>query len=365
VTPTNIPLLSNLWGQPYNYIYQANSILEGLDNSKGVSTAVKNQISGEGKFIRAFCYFYLVNMFGDVPLVTSTNYQINAILSRTPKSQVYQQIITDLKDAQTLLTDNYISGSERVRPNKSAATALLARVYLYVGDYVNAELQATTVVNNTAQYSLLSNLNSVFLKNSSEAIWQLKPVTTNTNTKEGSLFIITAVPSYVTLSNQLYNSFELGDNRKTSWTHDTTILSNLYHYAFKYKIKANPILSEYSMILRLAEQYLIRAEARVQQNNIPGAQSDLNVIRNRAGLANTTANTQSALLDAILHERQVELFTEWAHRWLDLKRMEKIDAVMSTVTIQKGGTWNTNQQLYPIPQSEIDKNSGLSQNAGY
>jgi hypothetical protein len=119
------------------------------------------------------------------------------------------------------------------------------------------------------------------------------------------------------------------------------------------------------MMLRLAEQYLIRAEARGQQNNISGAQADLNVIRNRAGLPNTTAATQSDLLSAILHERQVELFTELGQRLLDLKRTNNVDNVMRVVTPLKGGTWNSNWQLYPVPVSDIQKNPALVQNSGY
>jgi len=121
-------------------------------------------------------------------------------------------------------------------------------------------------------------------------------------------------------------------------------------------------------VFRLAEQYLIRAEAKAQQGtDMIGAAADLNVIRNRAGLANTTASTHDDLLAAVAHERQIELFAEWGHRWFDLKRTGQVDAVMSAVTPQKNpsGTWKTYQQLYPVPQSEISKNPFLKQNAGY
>ncbi|HEY4197438.1 MAG TPA: RagB/SusD family nutrient uptake outer membrane protein, partial [Mucilaginibacter sp.] len=117
---------------------------------------------------------------------------------------------------------------------------------------------------------------------------------------------------------------------------------------------------------RLAEQYLIRAEARSQEGNVSGAQSDLNVIRNRAGLANTTASTQTTLLTAILHERQVEMFTEWGHRWLDLKRTGTVDAVMSLVLPAKGGGgWNPNMALMPLPLGDLQADQNLTQNPGY
>ncbi len=94
---------------------------------------------GEARFFRAFCYFYLVNLFGDVPLATTTDSTINARLPRIPSDEVYQQIITDLKEAESLLSTEYLDANlksygglpERVRPTKWAASAMLARVYLY------------------------------------------------------------------------------------------------------------------------------------------------------------------------------------------------------------------------------------------
>src|SRR6202000_1804437 len=97
--------------------------------------------TGEAKFIRAFWHLYLTNVYGDVPLALTTDYNVTGKLSRTPRVQVLQQVITDLKDAQSSLNSNYVdvtdttATTERVRPNKAAATALLARVCLYLGDY--------------------------------------------------------------------------------------------------------------------------------------------------------------------------------------------------------------------------------------
>jgi hypothetical protein len=119
------------------------------------------------------------------------------------------------------------------------------------------------------------------------------------------------------------------------------------------------------MVLRLAEQYLIRAEARAAMNNLTGAKADLDVIRVRAGLPRTTANTKEAILNAIAHERRIELFTEWGHRWFDLKRTGAIDSVMKNIAIEKASIWNTNFKLFPIPQTEILLNSRLIQNNGY
>jgi hypothetical protein len=379
---------SSFWSDIYSTVFVTNSALEGLNSSTGLTPSVKQQLLGEAKFIRAFCYFYLVNLFGDVPLILGTNYKQNAMLARTSKDQVYQQIILDLKDAQDLLSEKYLDGSltaysakpEKVRPTKWAATALLARTYLYTGKWTDAEAQATSVISISTVFSL-DTLNGVFLKNSKEAIWQLQPVKNGvySNTQEGAFFKlpstgpdITGYPVY--LSNNVLNSFEPNDQRKSKWT-DSVVVSisgvpKAFYFTSKYKIgQVNTAVAEYSMVLRLAEQYLIRAEARAQQNNLGNAIADLDMIRQRAGLplvANTNPGiSQSALLDKIFHERQVELFTEWGHRWFDLKRTGKVDAVMSIVTPQKGGTWETTDQLYPIPVTELQRNPNLTQNPGY
>jgi hypothetical protein len=376
---------SEFWSSTYPLIYICNSTIEGLNNSTSLTPAVKQQLLGEAKFMRAFFYFYLVNLYGDVPLVLSTDYTINSLLSRTSQIGVYQQVITDLKEAQDLLANGYVkadgitlyspSSAERIRPCKAAAATLLAKTYLFVNDWQNAEIEATSVINNNSLYDTVS-LNKVFLKNSKEAIWQLQPVTNAaiTNTAEGVAFVLSLAPTGVNsshpvyLSSSLLNSFELGDQRKTNgnWINVYSDASGTYYYPFKYKISANGApVTEYTMILRLGELYLIRAEARAQQGNISGAQADLNVIRERAGLNNTTANDKNSLLTAILHERQIELFTELGNRWLDLKRTTNIDAKMTSAAIIKNSTWRHYQALYPLPANDILRDPNLDQNSGY
>jgi starch-binding outer membrane protein, SusD/RagB family len=170
------------WTKIYNYIYTTNSVIEGVNASTTISDPVKEQLLGEAMFMRAFFHFYLVNLFGNVPIAVTTDYRINTTSSRDDKQMVYDQIISDLKAAQELLNKNFVgldlktTSTERVRPNKWAAMALLARVYLYVEDWANAESLATGVIGNTADFGLLKDLNAVFIKNSREAIWQLQPV---------------------------------------------------------------------------------------------------------------------------------------------------------------------------------------------
>ncbi len=362
LTSNNVELDGFLWQAPYQCIYQANSILEGLAVSANVSTTLKAELIGEAKFIRAFCYFYLTNLFGNVPLITTTDYQKNSVAYSAPTDSVYDFIVSDLISAQGSLANDYsYSNGERVRPNSWAAAALLARVYLYRGKWKDAETQSTNVINESSIYTILTDLNSVFLANSGEAIWQLMPTRPGNNTGEGNIYILTSEPLYATLAPDLINAFEPGDQRKESWVADTTFGSNIYYFAFKYKVKTSNEVTEYSMVLRLAEQYLIRAEARAELEDILGAKEDLNVIRNRADLDDVSANDQTSLLKSIYQERQVELFTEWGHRWLDLKRTGQATQILSQI---KSG-WQATDTLYPIPQPDIQKDPNLAQNPGY
>lgn len=366
ITVTNSAALT-FWGASgYAYIYQANSILEGLQKSQMVTPDIKTQLEGEAVFLRAFLHFYLANLFGDVPYITSTDYRSNTVAPQVPKKSVYELIIQDLKDAQNRLPENFdLAGSERIRPTKWAATALLARTYLYNGNWDLAESESTVLINNQTLFSL-PTLDEVFLKNSSEAIWQLKPLAASRNTNEGNIFILTGTPRYSALTTELINSFENGDLRRQKWIGEMTVGENTWYYPYKYKIQngATP-LEEYSMVLRLAEQYLIRAEARCMQNNLPAAISDIDIIRQRSNLpliaAENPSISKNDLLIAIEQERRNELFTEWGHRWLDLKRTDRADPILSAI---KPG-WQSTDILYPIPQSEVLVNPNIEQNLGY
>jgi hypothetical protein len=366
ISPDNNGLRTGLWQEPYKNIYAANLVLENLEKSNGVTATVKQQLQGEAKFIRAFCYFYLTNLFGSVPLILSTDYKVNAVAAASTSEQIYIQMIKDLTEAKAQLSDAYPS-IERVRANRWAAAALLARVYLYHRQWANAETEATGIIAKNDQYNLEENLSQVFLKNNKEAILQFfVPTINDVNTYEGQLFILDTPPgaqTQVVLNDNLVQSFEPNDRRLANWVGTYVTENASWHYAAKYKVKAGATpSSEYSMVLRLGEQYLIRAEARTMQDNFQGARDDLNKIRNRAGLDNLSYNTQAELLLAIEKERKVELFAEWGHRWLDLKRTGRASVVLGPL---KAPNWQNTDMLYPIPQSEITNNKNLVQNNGY
>ena len=354
-----------IWQSCYAVIYNANAIIEGLHDANNISFASKNQFIGEALFIRAFCHFYLVNLFGDVPLITTTSVNQTSNAARTSITEIYQQIISDLLQAQGLLAVDYsFSGGERVRANKWVATAFLARVYLYQKDWNDAEIQSASLINNSDLFTLLADLNTIFLENSQEAIWQFLSYEGRGFTTVGKLLSggsAMTVPTYALTQYQM-NAFEPDDQRAIDWISNRSINGQNYYIAFKYKNSTTSSGNvEYDMALRLSEQYLIRSEARAEQGKIPEAADDLNIIRNRAGLPEISITDKDSLLIAIEHESQCEFFAEWGHRWFDLKRTGHIDAVLGS---EKPG-WKTTAALLPIPQIEISKNPKLNQNPGY
>lgn len=360
----------NLWSGAYNIIYLTNSLLEGIENSGNLSEDVYRRLKGEASFIRAFTHFYLINLYGEVPLVITTNYEENALATKSSKEDIYDQILVDLQTSEDLLGDDY-SGGERTQINRFTATAMLARVHLYLGNWVEAEKKSSEVIAQKGLYEILDDLDKVFLSNSKEAIWQLSPEgrgSLQTQTNEGARFIIDPDAPWqaeLKLEPSFVNILEPTDKRNLYWVGFDEGLEA--HFANKYKIRISNSLpiEEYSMVLRLAEQYLIRAEARAMTGNLEGAIADLDIIRNRAGISLLSEiNPQLSndqFLDLILDERKRELFTEWGHRWLDLKRTGKSSEIFS----QTHPTWQESDVLYPIPEAEVMKNPKLHQNPGY
>lgn len=353
---------SQLWNESYYLIYCSNAVIEGVEQSQALETDDRNRFSGEAHFLRALVHFYLLNAYGDIPYVTTTNYEQNRIVSRMPATEVYTRIIADLDTAIALLPTEDLTG-ERVRPNRGAAYAMMARVRLYLGQWAEAADAASAVINNS-QYVWETDLDLVFLRESTATIWQAKPLQEGDNTYEARAFIfLEGPPPTMSLTQELIDSFETSDLRKSHWIGYVTDGTDTWYYPYKYKQNTNTGTSvEYSVLLRLAEQYLIRAEARARQGELIGAVADLNKVRARAGLGATGATTAEDIVTAVLKERRHELFTEYGHRFFDLKRTGGLDAVLPEV---KPG-WDTHDRLWPIPETEILANPNLlPQNTGY
>ncbi|GAA3605006.1 RagB/SusD family nutrient uptake outer membrane protein [Flavivirga amylovorans] len=370
IQPDNTSIFNRFWQNAYQIINNANGIIEGVIDNDQLTPEVRDQLLGEALFIRAYTHFYLVNLFDEVPFVETTDLEVNANTSKQSVTNIYNRLIEDLIQAKTLMADGFeFAGGTRVRANKDAATALLARIYLYTENWVLAEQNATQVIN-TGLFGLETDLNNVFIATSNEAIWQLGSEDDG-QTRLGLIFPITifGAGNFVnlgatSLTDEFLMAFEENDLRFQNWIGAN---SSNQSYPVKYKNSTslsigNTGIPENIILLRLAEQYLIRAEALAQQNDITGAQADINAIRNRAGLSDTTANTQQTILDAIMQERRIELFAEGGHRWLDLIRTEKATEVLSPLK----PLWDNTDVFWPIPEIELLNNSNLEpQNPGY
>lgn len=362
--PVNDGTVGSMWANFYTTIYDANSVIEGINNSTSLTASSSEKWLAEAKFVRAFCYFYMVNIWGDVPLILTIDVEKTALAPRTSVSDVYNQIKVDLEEAADNLPEDYSSySSARIRATKWTAEAMLARVNLYLENWQDAESYATSVIGNTSLFSLIQNLsstNSPFITNNTEAIWQL-PYYALAYTYEGSA-LFTSAGTYLLRNTSL---FEDGDARATNWTTKISGSDGKTYYApRKYKNSYSSSPSERSTVIRLAELYLIRAEARAEQDDLSGAVEDLKAIRGRALLTGSGSDDNTSktdILTAISKERQRELFAEYGHRWFDLKRTGKADEVLAPLK----SAWVADAALYPITQKEIDANPYLTQNPGY
>lgn len=365
MTATNSTIPRTLWGSCYGVIYNANTVIEGISASTSpkLRDSVRKEIIAEAKFIRAFSYFYLVNFFGELPIALSGDFNNTASLSRSSVQDVYKQIMADLKDAEAGLAADYSVGrGKRVRVNKYAAIALMARVHLFLGEYELAAARASDVINHTALYNLEPNVDNVFRTTSKEAIFQLMQT-------EKDNVLMNATPfgyssNNYPLQQELLDLFETGDLRKQFWTRGNFV--NKYTITNTNAVAGAPA-REYYMALRLGELYLIRAEARANgaAGGLTGAIEDINALRRRADIDELDETLgENDVIAAIEKERQTELFAEWGSRWFDLKRTGKALQVLKAMPLKQ--PWEGDHQLLmPLPPDEISRNNRIIQNPGY
>lgn len=359
VLPTD-GYVQGFWSSGYNLIHASNSILEGVGTSSSLSLEDQEHFMGEAYFLRAFVHFYLTSLFGDIPYVERTDYRANRELGRMEGTLVYQKIIDDLQRARDLMAKD--TGTS-FRPNHWVASALLARVYLYQGDWSLALEQAQYVIENGG-YQLHADLGQVFSIHSLETLWQLDPGIAGVNTEEAFTFVFTdGPPPYSALSNDLVESFEEGDERLSNWVGSVSEGDGIWYHPFKYKLNTNTATTEEcSVIFRLAELHLIVAEAAAQLGDTALALDHMNILRERADLPAIVSMDQASVLDAIQRERRVELFTEHGHRFFDLKRTGRIDGTLAPTK----PNWQGTDILLPVPESELLLNPKLEpQNEGY
>ena len=347
------------WTAAYSGINRANGVIAAAP-SAGLTAALADQYRGEALFVRALHYHTLVKWFGDVPLVLTPSTGVDPATSFPPRetaANVYAQIVTDLEAAVPLLPTARTNG----RANRSAAQALLARVYLdrgATGDYALAVARATSVITS-GLYSLNPSYRTNWTtKHSAESIFELSYSTNNSNNLAFWYYPQPLSGRWgFSPSLDLYNSYAAGDLRRDfsiAISPTAAACAANCRYGIKYHRIATS--DDNVPVLRLAEMYLIRAEANARLNaGDATVQPDINIVRTRAGLAATTASGQAALLTAILDERRWELTFE-GHRFFDLRRFGVATTVLGMAP---------SRLLFPIPQSERDINTALTQNAGY
>ena len=348
------------WRRLWNSVKDTNNALEIFEDSDTITEELASQFIAETSCIRAYNYLLLTQFWGDVPFSESTDFQVLNNLSRTSVSDIHASLLIDISGLLDDLPDSF--GDEtanRTRFTRGAAQALLARIALYARKWDLAETNASQVIANPL-YELQADYLSVFTPLSGESIFELQSDGNPENHfAPVSSFFPTSLGGELSFvpTKKILNSFEAGDSR---FSMSIAVDATGINYVNKYRdIEITGLFNELKLF-RLAEQYLIRAEARVGLGDLAGATADINVIRNRAGLPNTTASDAASLLLAIEQERFVELCFE-GHRFTDLVRTGRADGVLG----QFNPTWKPRAKLLPIPQEDIDRNPNLSQNPAY
>jgi hypothetical protein len=369
VSPDNTELL-DLWSFLYQTINQANNLIAEVPNIEA-NQAQRDNILGQAYFIRALCFFDAARVWGGVPgvvgelgvpvvLTPSRGVDENSFPSRATLQATYQQVKADLDQALNLLPENQSNNTNtRGRATKPAARALLSRLHMYLGEWPQAEQRASEVIADS-KFSLIPYASIFSSDNSNESIFEVQ-----FNNADQSGLRFWYAPGAIGGRGELaahdsfYNSFAANDVRRTLFGRDNVVG---VWYPSKY-IRAGNI--DNAHVLRIAEMYLNRAEARARQGNTPGAIADLNMVRNRAGIG-VFAN-DVPLLQAIERERRWEFYAE-GHNFFDLVRTGRALTVLTNVDRKNGppvSLTNAGRQLMPLPRRDIDSNQNLQQNAAY
>ena len=310
--------------------------------------------------VRSILYCYLQQIFGDIPYVTGTDYTLNQSLSKTSAPQVLTRLANDLNESLSLLAEPY-RNTERIFPNRSVSRLVLAKVYLLQNRWSDAEILLKEILQNPL-YQFQNDPSKVFEKSGTHILWQLKPKNPGDATKEVTAYYFSnSAPTSVALSQSLMQSFASTDRRKQLWTTAVTFNNNTFYRPNKYKNLSNNT-TEYSVVYRLEEVYLMLAECLAKQDKVTEAIPLVNAIKQRANVQLIQQPvTKEALINEILSENRKEFFTEMGHRFFDLKRENQLQ----NLALVKPN-WKSFHQLWPLPQKELLLNPNLNpQNTGY
>lgn len=353
--------VSSAWSAIYRTILASNYLLETVPtlNDPLLTADRKGQIQGEALAIRALSYFDLARGWGGVQLVLKPTRTAadNTGIVRSSLNDTYAQVLKDLTAAEPLLANT----TNRNRVTRKTVWALRARYHLYRSEWEQADSYASKLIDD-ASYRLVKPYSAFFANNAvntTESVWELAYSNSFKN-GHSNWWLPPALsgrrewaPNAQLVA--LLNNPQVGGNRSAVIA-QTAPPGNLWYGRLYYR---TPTGTDPAYLIRVAELYLIRAEARARLGKLADALTDLNAVRSRAdlpALTTTTTPTAESLLLAIETERRLEFAFE-TDRWFDLIRTGRVAAVL--------GITDANKYILPIPTSEILADKVLTQNPGY
>lgn len=360
----------NFYRSAYQTINIANNVLEKIPLLDNVTQDKKDAMLGAAYFVRALALFDLTRLYGGVPnvvgtygmpIITQPTNSIGDISfpERPPLMDSYRAVEDDLLNAVDLLPDS----NNKIIASQGAALALLSRLYLYLGEYGNVITYSTDVITNP-NYVLNPDFFDIFItKSNMESIFELDY---NSNDQSGirNWYNPNGGRGDLTSHEEFYND---------ATADPLDVRGQLFgfsesngHYQLKYQ-KAGGIDNIH--IIRIAEMYLNRAEAKAYTDDYEGAIDDLNEVRTRAGIAeiDPAPDTREETLQLIWHERKLEFAFE-GHRFFDLTRTGQIMTELQNISRMNGPAVSIpeiGRAVFPIPKSETDANPNLVQNEAY
>jgi hypothetical protein len=416
---------TEVFQEPYKAIFRANSVLENVSADNVADEATRNAFLGQAYFMRAFSHWYLVNLFGNVPLVTNTPKTTEDFFpSQSSPDAVWTQIVADLEQAESLLPASW-GGDDLGRPTSGSAAALLGKSHLYQGNWAEAEAAFMRVVSS-GNYSLLpaasyhenfdesnenndENVFSLQYQGIEAFAWGVDIAGVGTM---GNFHIDYAPPEKSPDQSHFVNSWvkDLFEANGETVRRDQTLA---YDYPGATGYGGVDFLTDFAgdiavaqadgmeaiftkkyagmdigtrdqvdflgtnvgtnwRIIRYADVLLMLAEAMNEQGNTAGAETYINQVRTRANVTNVSGLDQAGMRQAIIDERVLELTGE-GHRFFDLVRWGLADDYMGATSLHgdhpkslSGGVFQEGKhELIWIPQSELDANPNLVQNPNY
>lgn len=382
----------DMWRTFYRGIADACNLIDQVSEASGVSEGVRNQIVAEGKMYRAFYYYYLITQWGDVPFIDK--YDIaNAIsgLPRTAVTEIRKKMILDLEEAANFLPEKS-EDSYKGRPTRWAAKMLLCKYYLWEKEWSKVSALCEEIITQSPHQLLADYADLWGLENeyNNEFIWefdyvqhinksdrttQMCPRGVDEKSTDSELQKAFTGYGLLTATDEFIESFDPKDKRRIwyRWLDGDPRVDFKFNYVAKFLDKPQDMIRGNSginvLFYRLADTYLMQAEAENELNNgpTPKAYERINCIRTRAGLSPLSNRNKEEFFQDIMNERKWELAFEY-HRKTDLCRWNKLVEVVKIMTkTNPEGAKLIQQyhQLYPIPSKELMKNPNLTQNPGY